>query len=50
MKWITTIKNLIIFSMGGGGGRGGEHYGPPVGFSDTASKKICSREMKLSDF
>ena len=32
----------------GGGGEG--HYGPPVGFSYTASKKVCSREMKLSDF
>ena len=31
--------------MGGGGG----HYGTPVGFSYAASKKICTREMKLSD-
>ena len=35
---------------GGGGGGGGGHYGPPVGFSYTASKKVCSRGMKLSDF
>ena len=32
------------------GGGGGGHYGPPVGFSYAASKKVCSREMKLSDF
>ena len=31
------------------GGRQG-HYGLPVGFSYAASKKVCSREMKLSDF
>ena len=34
---------------GGGGGWGG-HYCPPVGFSYAASKKVCNREMKLSDF
>ena len=49
MKRITTIKNLTIFSMGGGGGGGEGYYGPLVGFSYTSSKKVCNREMKLSD-
>ena len=46
MKRITNVKNLTLFSMGVGGG----HYDPPVGFSCAASKKVCIREMKLSDF
>ena len=37
-------EEFNLFSMGGG------HYGPPVAFSYAASKKVCSRKMKLSDF
>ena len=42
------MKRITAINIGGGGGGG--HYGPPVGFSYAASKKVCSGEMKLSDF